>query len=182
MCHNHGDMIWGGYTPTMSTVELKQWPTKKLEGGKAQTELSGWALLRVYKPLVTLKKGEQREVGGGGNEGKRSLKVILFKREKWAEEMAEWLRACTVLMEELSSVPLTRPVAHDQPYLQFRASMGTRAHLHTLAYIFSHICTLTYIVSHAYPLLAYSHTHLHTLLNSHTLTHILSHLHIHNLK
>lgn len=117
-----------------------------------------------------------------GGEGKRSLKVILFKREKWAKKMAEWLRACTVLVEELSSVPLTRPVAYDQPYLQFRASMGTRAHLHTFAYIFSHICTLTYIVSHTYPLLAYSHTHVHTLLNSHTFTHILSHLHIHNLK
>lgn len=43
-------------------------------------ELSGWALLRVYKPLVTVKKGGQREVG----EGKRRLKVFLLKRKKQA--------------------------------------------------------------------------------------------------
>lgn len=103
--------------------------------------------------------------------------------------MAEWLRAYAVLKEELSSIPPTRPVAHNQSYLQLRehpkplASMGTRAHMHThtLAYISSHIYTLTYIFSHTYPL-AFSHTHIHTLLNSHTITHILSHLHIHNLK
>lgn len=50
--------------------------------------------------------------------GERRLKVILFKREKRAEEMAKGLRACIVLAEELSSVPLTRRVTDDQPYRQ----------------------------------------------------------------
>lgn len=138
--------------------------------------------LSVYKPLVALKKGGQREEREGGK-----AESYPFKKGKTgAEEMPSGYGHGLFLWR--SRVPLTRRVAHDQPHLQLwehpkpLASMGTHAHSHTLAYIFSHIYTLTYIVSHTYPLLAYSHTHIHTLLNSHTLTHILSHLHIHNLK
>lgn len=47
------------------------------------TELSGWALLRVYKPLVALKKGGQREVREGGKTESYPLK----KGKTGAEEM-----------------------------------------------------------------------------------------------
>ena len=41
-------------------------------------ELSGWALLRVYKPLVTVKKGGEREVG----EEEKEAESFPFKKEK----------------------------------------------------------------------------------------------------
>jgi hypothetical protein len=44
--------------------------------------------------------------------------VTLFdfkKSERWAGEMAQWLRALTALPEVLSSIPSNHMVAHNHP-------------------------------------------------------------------
>jgi hypothetical protein len=59
------------------------------------------------------------EVSSGHEDSRHSgdipvdTKIILFKREEWAGEMAQRLRALTALPEILSSIPSNHMVAHN---------------------------------------------------------------------
>jgi hypothetical protein len=78
-------------------------------------------------------------------------------------EMAQWLRALTVLLKVLSSIPSNYMVAHNHLQSDMIPSSGVSEDKYI--YIYIYIYTYIYIYIYIY---IYTHTHIYTYTHTHT--------------